>query len=495
MLRVQRRERRLPDLRRQARPCARSRFVRHAATAPSSSRSARQAAGSRRCSTPIAGFLPLTHGSITLDGGAITGPAATAASSSRRTRCCPGLTRRGQCRARAEVPRALPGGERRERARELLRLVGLDGFEDEPPYELSGGMRQRVGIARALATDPKILLMDEPFGALDSLTRETMQQLLASLWADTGKQVLFITHSIEEALFLGTTIVVMSPRPGRIVARYRLDYRARLRRAPARSARSSPTRASSSCARKSARSSIAPPVSEADCHDAAAFRRIAAWTPAPRHGQQRAEPSLRRPATSGTVPISLATRRVLVALWFVAAHFGWPRRCFCRRRPRSPRSFRSRPDGYADGTLLAPCRCQPGAHRRRRSRSPFSSASRSASPWASAGGCKGVLTVPIDLYWGLPPLAYLPLLIIWLGIGESSKIVLLTLATFAPICFSAQAGVRSVPSERINAALSLGATPPSALHEHRRCPRRCPKSSPESASPSAPAGRPWWRPS
>jgi NitT/TauT family transport system ATP-binding protein len=119
--------------------------------------------------------------------------------------------------------RSLPVGEYRERARALLASLGLADFLDRHPYELSGGMQQRTAIARALANDPKILLLDEPFGALDNQTRALMQEMLLGIWERERKTVIFVTHDVEEAIFMASRVVVMSARPGRIKADIAVD--------------------------------------------------------------------------------------------------------------------------------------------------------------------------------------------------------------------------------------------------------------------------------
>ncbi|WP_329125046.1 ABC transporter ATP-binding protein [Streptomyces sp. NBC_01353] len=163
----------------------------------------------------LGGLARPTGGQILLDGEPVTGPGLNRGIVFQQYALLPWRTAQGNVEFGLEAI-GVPRRERVARAREFLDLVGLSGFESRHPHELSGGMRQRVAIARSLAYDPDVLLMDEPFAALDAQTRESLQDELLRIWQRTGKTVVFITHSIDEAVYLGQRVAVMTSRPGRI---------------------------------------------------------------------------------------------------------------------------------------------------------------------------------------------------------------------------------------------------------------------------------------
>ncbi|WP_307717624.1 ABC transporter ATP-binding protein [Streptomyces sp. V4I23] len=163
----------------------------------------------------LGGLARPTGGRILLDGAPVTGPGLDRGIVFQQYALLPWRTAQGNVEFGLEAT-GVPRRERAARAREFLDLVGLSGFEDRHPHELSGGMRQRVAIARSLAYDPDVLLMDEPFAALDAQTRESLQDELLRIWQRTGKTVVFITHGIDEAVYLGQRVAVMTSRPGRI---------------------------------------------------------------------------------------------------------------------------------------------------------------------------------------------------------------------------------------------------------------------------------------
>jgi NitT/TauT family transport system ATP-binding protein len=170
----------------------------------------------------IGGFLPTEGGTIRVGGRAVAGPGPDRGVVFQHFALFPWKTVRANVLYGLEKA-GLPREERERRARAFVELVGLAGFEDSYPSQLSGGMQQRAAIARTLAIDPEILLMDEPFGSLDAQTRSLMQSELLGIWQRSRKTVLFVTHDVQEAVYLAQRVVVMSARPGRVKAIVSVD--------------------------------------------------------------------------------------------------------------------------------------------------------------------------------------------------------------------------------------------------------------------------------
>ncbi len=170
-----------------------------------------------------AGFLAPTEGKMELNEKQISGPDADRGMVFQQGALFEWMSVRENVGFGPSMKR-MPKADKAEIVDHLLDVVGLQDFKEKAVYELSGGMQQRVALARCLANDPDVILMDEPLGALDALTREKMQGLVLKLWKETGKTIILITHSVEEALLLGERLIVMAPRPGRIHKEYRLPF-------------------------------------------------------------------------------------------------------------------------------------------------------------------------------------------------------------------------------------------------------------------------------
>jgi NitT/TauT family transport system ATP-binding protein len=171
----------------------------------------------------MAGLHDLTTGKVLLDGESVTRPHPEIAMIFQEANLLPWRTLIRNVELPFELKRVSPA-KHRDRIDALLRKVGLTGFENKYPRELSGGMQQRASIVRSLAVDPSVLLMDEPFGALDAFTRDEMNLLIQQIWMETGKTIVFITHNIAEAIFLADRIFVMSARPGRLSRTFDIGF-------------------------------------------------------------------------------------------------------------------------------------------------------------------------------------------------------------------------------------------------------------------------------
>ena len=388
----------------------------------------------------IAGFVPYQHGSITLEGRRVEGPGADRGVVFQNEGLLPWRNVQDNVALGLQLA-GVDKTQRRATAARMLKKVGLEGAEKRFIWQLSGGQRQRVGIARALAANPQLLLLDEPFGALDAFTREQMQTLLLSLWHETGKKVLLITHDIEEAVFMATELILLSPGPGRVLERLPLNFGRRFVAGEScRSIKSDPRFIEQ-------REYVLSRVFEG-------FLMSVVINDKPRQRRLKWRWPFSRQLT-----LSAATLAVLLAIWWAVAALQLISPLFLPPPGQVLQKLITiaGPQGFMDATLW-----QHLAASLTRIVIALLAAVLLGVPVGIAMGLsptvRGILDPLIELYRPVPPLAYLPLMVIWFGIGETSKILLIYLAIFAPVAMSALAGVKSAQQVRIRAAQSLGAS-------------------------------------
>ena len=489
----------------------------------------------------IAGFNMPTEGKIEFNGQQVTGPSVERGVIFQQDALLPWLNVINNVAFGLKL-NGVRRSEREETARKILKLVDLLEFENHYIWELSGGMKQRVGLARALASDPKILLMDEPLGALDAFTREQMQELLLQIWQKTHKQILFITHDIEEAVFLATELILMTPYPGKIAKKLSLDFGSRYCAGePVRQIKSDSSfidtreqvlewffKQKSSVQKQEGilfekdfigahtkqatktKQLLMPaiPPSLPSLHRPKGGRRtiqtMAKYNsekPAFIHRRKRylktnvhskfgdtqslfscdeiklntdnssleeelqligisetKSTLVKKPISPSHRTISFFTLLFLVLIWELITCFEWIQPLYLP----SPLSVLVKlwdvsSVGYLDASLWQHLSASLG-----RIGLALFFAVIVGVPVGLAIGlnalAKAILDPLIEFYRPIPPLAYLPLIVIWFGIGEFSKVLLIYLAIFAPIVLSTASGVRKVDVVKIQVSQSLGGT-------------------------------------